>query len=218
MKSSNSVAERKYMLPFGAAVALTLSRPDGDVSLAGTVRCLLGGGRIAVQLEDPSQFPLLAENQSLVIHYVRPGEAKYVGTTSVWTLDDEHAIVMLTAPETTGRRQDRRFVRVSHPVRVRVTVLGDDDTGVWSGTARANDVSAGGLCIALPADLKMGTRLHCRFELPGRNAQVVVETLAVVVRNSDNTYGVEFTALHRSVEQQLVAAVSWLQLKPRVGV
>jgi hypothetical protein len=206
------------MLPFGAAVTLTVSEPDGDVRVAGTVCCLLGGGRFAVQLDEPSQFPMLPVGQASVIRFIRPGEAKYVGTTSVWALEEDNAIVILTPPHTTGRRQDRRVVRVAHPVRVRVTVFDDDGEGVWSGTSRAKDVSAGGLCIGLPTSLEVGTKLHCRFEVPGRNAQVTVDTFALVVRNCDHTYGVEFVALGSSVEQQLVAAVSWLQMRPRVGV
>jgi c-di-GMP-binding flagellar brake protein YcgR len=218
MKSRRLAAEPGYMLPFGAAVDLTLTRSNGDVSIAGTVCCLLGGGRFAVQIDDPSQLAVLRESQVLTVRYVRPGEAKYVGTTTVSSLDEEHAIVMLTAPHTTGRRQDRRFVRVTHPVRVRITVFDEDGEGVWSGSTRAKDVSAGGLCLSLPTEIAIGAKLHCRFEVPGRTGQVTVDTFALVVRNCDQTYGVEFVALGRSVEQQLVAAVSWLQLKPRVGV
>jgi hypothetical protein len=195
-----------------------MSGPTGEVSLAGEVRFVLAGGRFAVQLNEPEVFPAVFVGQVLTIRYVRPGEAKYVGTTSVWSIDEEHAIVVLTAPKTTGRRQDRHFVRVTHSVRVQVTVLDGDGAAVWSGTTRAKDVSAGGLCLGLPAELTVGTRLRCRFDVPSRTGPVTVETEAQVVRNCDHTYGVEFLALGAALERQLVAAVSWMQLKPRVGV
>ena len=206
------------MLPFGTAVALTLVTAHQETRFAGEVRYVLGGGRFAVQLDKPSQLPSLAVGQSLAIAYFRPGEAKYEGTTSVWSIDAEHAIAVLTAPETPGRLQDRRFVRVSQAVKVRVTVVDQDDQVVWSGTTRAKDLSAGGLCLGLPANLAIGTRLNCWFEVPRRGGQVTVDTTAVVVRKSDQTYGVAFLSLKPSVEQQLVAAVSWLQLRPRVAV
>jgi c-di-GMP-binding flagellar brake protein YcgR len=178
----------------------------------------LGAGRFAVQLEKPSQIPMLRVGQQLTIGYVRPGEAKYMGITSVWSIDAEHSIAVLTPPETTGRRQDRRFVRVSHSVRVRVTVFDQDNLAVWSGTTKAKDLSAGGLCLGLPANLAVGTKLNCCFEVPGRSSKLTVYTPAVVVRNCDQTYGVQFVGLAAAVERQLVAAVSWLQLSPRVGV
>jgi len=206
------------MLPFGTEVALTLSGVDGEVHFAGVVRCLLGSGRAAVRLDELSKLRVLRAGQVLSIAYVRAGEAKYEGTTSVWSVDVENSLVVLTPPQTTGRRQDRRFVRVSHPVRVKVTVFDAAGAAAWSGHARAKDVSAGGLCLPLPLDLELGTSLHCSFELPGRAGRVMVDAVAVIVRNDGPTYGVEFVSLGRAVEQQLVAAVSWLLLKPRVGV
>jgi hypothetical protein len=216
MNQFQATAEVLYMLAFGAEVRLAMPSEHGVATVSAHVCCLLDHGRFAVQLDQPELLPTHFVGQTLSIDYSNRGDAQYSGETSIYSINLKTNTLILTEPRTVGRRQNRTFVRVAYPVLVRVIAFDDDDGVFWSGSARVRDVSAGGLCLTLPIELPITARLNCRFELRGRNGAVSVDTMARVVRNCVGTYGVQFTGITDSLEQQLVAAVSFLQLSTRV--
>lgn len=115
----------------------------------------------------------------------------------------------------TGKDNDRAFFRQD-------TVIGGDivpikQAGVESRSCQLRNISAGGVCIFVDAEFRMGERLLLRSNLleGWELTPLICEVRRITKRKGGYEYGCEFVELTPTTEDLIVKAIMEMQLKRR---
>lgn len=209
---------------------MVLRAPTLGTGIGGRIAASRPGHSVEITVADPDAAALaaLVTGARVEVRFARPHDAGYrftAGIVATRLTDGQHR-VLVGWPSSVQRHQARVNVRVPLTVvmalvRAGPRRLADGGTSWVHGTVV--DLSAGGVGVVTGERFPVGQALLVRFDVPGRHADVHVDTRARVVRqvpvparNELYHYGVELLDLPARVEQELVQAV-FHQLASRVG-
>ncbi len=189
--------------------------------VAGRIVVARPGQGLEITVADPDAAALgaLVTGTRVEARFARPQDASYRFTTRVVATrltGGEHRLVV-SWPSTVDRLQARGNVRVALTLAMSLVPagprrLGDGGSSWVHGTVV--DLSAGGVGVVTGERLRVGQPVLIRLDVPGRHADVHVDTRGTVVRrlpvpsrNELYHYGIEMLDLPPRVEQDLVQAV-----------
>lgn len=123
------------------------------------------------------EVPHISGGTWVQMSVARQGDAEYAFKTQV--LKDSQEKLVLSHTNELTRTQQRNWMRVNVNVPVMATLMEETNTNaILSG--RIIDISGGGLCITLPAELPKDSMILVTFKLPGYGQ--ITDLLGRVVR------------------------------------